>query len=138
MIILVLWEGLLGGATYVNAFYHIAKEVSRWHCVPLYCIPCKVKASFVYPVCLLYHTIYHSHKWKAAWPESDLKSASLGPVEDLSSHCVMRINHTDFPQLFTKDAAVSLCCHSEKYIRGLGRSNTEACQYFSVAETQQK
>ena len=28
MIVLVLWEGLLGGATYVNAFYHIAKEVS--------------------------------------------------------------------------------------------------------------
>jgi hypothetical protein len=27
MIFLVLFEGLLGGATYVNAFYHIAKEV---------------------------------------------------------------------------------------------------------------
>ena len=30
MVVLVLWEGLLGGATYVNAFYHIAKEVSTW------------------------------------------------------------------------------------------------------------
>ena len=52
-LVFVFWEGLLGGATYVNAFFQISKEVraGMWVCLSV-CDVCLSVMSVCLSVCL--------------------------------------------------------------------------------------